>query len=139
MPDPARRVLVVGIDGVRLDTLDRLTTPHLDALATEGFLVPVEVDDRTPTMSGPCWATIVTGVTADRHGVWSNNFTGHRLSAFPDFATRLAVKDGRRTFVAAGWEPLMQARGGGPLFAAPSRSVYISPTEDTPAAWEHCD
>ncbi len=139
MPDPARRVLVVGIDGVRLDTLDRLTTPHLDALAAEGFLTPVQVDDRTPTMSGPCWATIVTGVTADRHGVWSNDFTGHRLAVFPDFATRLAVKDGRRTFVAAGWEPLMQARGGSPLFTAPSRSVYISPIADTPEAWEHCD
>lgn len=139
MPDPAPRVLVVGIDGVRLDTLNRLATPHLDALAAEGFLAPVEVDAHTPTMSGPCWATVVTGVTVARHGVWSNDFTGHRLDVFPDFATRLAVQDGRRTFVAAGWQPLMQARSGGPLFAAPSRSVYVSPTEDTPEAWEHCD
>ncbi|WP_262388240.1 HAD family hydrolase [Streptomyces parvus] len=29
----ARRVLVVGIDGVRLDTLRRVPTPHLDAVA----------------------------------------------------------------------------------------------------------
>ncbi|WAZ25942.1 HAD-IA family hydrolase [Streptomyces cinnabarinus] len=139
MPAPAHRVLVVGIDGVRLDTLNRLATPHLDALAAEGFRAPVEVDARTPTMSGPCWATVVTGVTVARHGVWSNDFTGHRLDVFPDFATRLAVQGGLRTFVAAGWQPLLQARAGGPLFAAPSRSVYISPTADTPEAWEHCD
>ncbi|CCK25343.1 type I phosphodiesterase/nucleotide pyrophosphatase [Streptomyces davaonensis JCM 4913] len=139
MPAPAHRVLVVGIDGVRLDTLNRLPTPHLDTLAAEGFLRPVEVDAQTPTMSGPCWATVVTGVTVARHGVWSNDFTGHRLDVFPDFATRLTAQGGLRTFVAAGWQPLMQAHAGGPLFAAPSRSVYISPTEDTPEAWEHCD
>ncbi|MES5820412.1 HAD-IA family hydrolase [Streptomyces sp. RG80] len=133
------RVLVVGIDGVRLDVLRRLPTPHLDALAADGFLTPVEVDAGTPTMSGPCWATIVTGVSVTKHGVWSNNFTGHRLDVFPDFATRLAEKDGRRTFVAAGWSPLMQVRNGGPLFRAPSRSLYIAPTEDTPEAWEECD
>ncbi|MFE6334636.1 HAD-IA family hydrolase [Streptomyces sp. NPDC057798] len=139
MPGAAHRVLVVGIDGVRLDTLNRLATPHLDALAAEGFLAPIEVDEETPTMSGPCWATVVTGVTVARHGVWSNDFTGHRLDVFPDFTTRLAVQDGLRTFVAAGWEPLLQSRTGGPLFAAPSRSVYVSPTADTAEAWERCD
>ncbi|MGQ4387834.1 HAD-IA family hydrolase [Streptomyces sp. SAS_270] len=133
----ARRVLVVGIDGVRLDVLRRLPTPHLDALAADGFLAPVEVDDRTPTMSGPCWATIVTGVGVDKHGVWSNDFSGHRLDVFPDFATRLAQRG--RTFVAAGWRPLMQTADGGPLFRAPSRSVYVAPSADTPQAWEECD
>ncbi|MCX5563228.1 alkaline phosphatase family protein [Streptomyces sp. NBC_00038] len=139
MPTPADRVLVVGIDGVRLDVLRRLPTPHLDALAADGFRTPVEVDARTPTMSGPCWATVVTGVGVDKHGVWSNDFTGHRLDVFPDFATRLARQDGRRTFVAAGWQPLMQVRDGGPLFRAPSRSAYIAPAEDAPEAWETCD
>lgn len=105
MHEAAHRVLVVGIDGVRLDVLNRLPTPHLDTLAAEGFLAPIEVDADTPTMSGPCWATVVTGVTVAKHGVWSNDFTGNRLDVFPDFATRLAVQDGRRTFVAAGWQP----------------------------------
>ncbi|PWI14719.1 phosphodiesterase [Streptomyces sp. Act143] len=133
------RVLVVGIDGVRLDVLRRLPTPHLDALAADGFLAPVEVDADTPTMSGPCWATIVTGVRPAKHGVWSNDFTGHRLDVFPDFATRLAEQDGHRTFVAAAWRPLLQVRDGGPLFRAPSRSVFIAPAADTPEAWERCD
>ncbi|MFF1769368.1 alkaline phosphatase family protein [Streptomyces sp. NPDC058249] len=139
MSEAVHRVLVVGIDGVRLDTLNRLSTPHLDSLAADGFLTPIEVDDRTPTMSGPCWATIVTGVGVEKHGVWSNDFSGHRLDVFPDFATRLAGRNGRRTFVAAGWQPLLQARDGGPLFRAPSRTAYVSPAEDTPEAWETCD
>ncbi|MCS0602621.1 HAD-IA family hydrolase [Streptomyces sp. LP11] len=136
---PARRVLVVGIDGVRLDTLRRLPTPHLDALAAAGFLAPVRVEEDTPTMSGPCWATVVTGVSVAKHAVWSNDFTGHRLDVFPDFATRLDQQDGRRTFVAAGWRPLMLPRDGGPLFRAPSATVHIAPRADTPEAWEECD
>lgn len=141
-PRANRRVLVIGIDGVRLDVLARLPTPHLDALAERGFLAPVEVDEHTPTMSGPCWATIVTGVTAVKHGVWSNHFGNNRLSVFPDFATRLTTQDGRRTFVAAGWQPLLLARDGGPLFGAPGRwsppaTPSPSPTWRSPRTRRH--
>ncbi|MFE3106304.1 alkaline phosphatase family protein [Kitasatospora indigofera] len=133
------RVLVVGIDGVRHDLLSEVAMPRLAEVAGAGFLVPVEVDADTPTMSGPCWATIVTGVTAAKHGVWGNHLAGNRLDVFPDFATRLAKLDGRRTFVAAGWEPLMLAMSGGPLFRAPGRSSYVAPAADTPEAWEEVD
>ncbi|MFE1804592.1 alkaline phosphatase family protein [Streptomyces sp. NPDC059533] len=133
------RVLVVGIDGVRLDLLPEVDTPHLDGIARTGFLAPVEVDADTPTMSGPCWATIVTGVGVAKHGVWGNRFDGHRLDVFPDFTTRLAADCGRRTFAVGGWEPLFLARQGGPLFAAPTRLGYVAPREDTPGAWEEAD
>ncbi|GAA2148035.1 alkaline phosphatase family protein [Kitasatospora kazusensis] len=138
-PVGPRRVLVVGIDGVRLDLLPELRTPHLDSFAAEGFLAPVQVDEATPTMSGPCWATITTGVGVAKHGVLGNHLGGNRLDVFPDFTTRLAAVHGRRTFAAGGWEPLFLARSGGPLFAAPGRLSYIAPLEDTPEAWEVCD
>ena len=60
-----RRVLVVGIDGVRLDMLGEVATPHLDSVIARGFLARVEVEPDAPSLSGPCWATIVTGVTQD--------------------------------------------------------------------------
>ncbi|MFJ1702409.1 alkaline phosphatase family protein [Kitasatospora sp. NPDC088346] len=138
-PTGPRRVLVVGIDGVRLDLLPELHTPHLDAVAKAGFLAPVLVDDATPTMSGPCWATITTGVGVAKHGVLGNHLGGNRLDVFPDFTTRLAATHRRRTFAAGGWEPLFLARSGGPLFAAPGRLSYVAPLEDTPQAWEVCD
>ncbi|MFE0459523.1 alkaline phosphatase family protein [Kitasatospora sp. NPDC058965] len=138
-PAGPRRVLVVGIDGVRLDLLDQLATPALDEVAAAGFLAPVEVDEATPTMSGPCWATIVTGVTVAKHGVFGNHFGGNRLDVFPDFTTRLARTHRRRTFAVGGWDPLFLAREGGPLFAAPGRLSYVGPLEDTPEAWEVCD
>lgn len=138
-PRGRRRVLVVGIDGVRLDVLQAVPTPHLDGIAAAGFLGRIDIDATTPTMSGPCWATIATGVGVAKHGVYGNHFGGHRLDVFPDFATRLARQDGRRTFTAGGWEPLFLARDGGPLFAAPGRLSYIAPRADTCEAWEACD
>ncbi|GAA2819493.1 alkaline phosphatase family protein [Kitasatospora sp. CM 4170] len=138
-PLPRPRVLVVGIDGVRYDLLDQVPMPRLTEVAEAGFLAPVTVADSTPTMSGPCWATIVTGVEPAKHGVWGNHLGGNRLDVFPDFATRLARQDGRRTFVAAGWDPLMIKESGGPLFRAPGRLSYIAPAADTPEAWEAVD
>ncbi|WP_051804416.1 alkaline phosphatase family protein [Streptomyces griseus] len=133
------RVLVIGIDGVRLDLLPSLDTPHLDGVARDGFLAPVEVDAATPTMSGPCWTTIATGVGVAKHGVWGNRLDGNRLDVFPDFATRLAADCGRRTFAVGGWEPLFLARQGGPLFTAPTRLGYVAPRADTPEGWEEVD
>lgn len=122
----ASRVLVIGIDGVRLDVLRATATPHLDAVAAEGFLAPVRIDDATPTWSGPCWATIVTGVSAAKHGVLHNIFTGHRLADHPDFLT-LASMAGKRTYLSVGsWEPLATAACGGPLFTAPDRVTFTS-------------
>ncbi|GAA1366260.1 HAD-IA family hydrolase [Streptomyces beijiangensis] len=137
--DRARRVLVVGIDGVRLDTLRTVDTPHLDSVEAAGFLAPVEIRPGTPTMSGPCWATIVTGVSVDKHAVWSNDFSGNRLTVFPDFTTRLTRGDGRRTYVAAGWQPLVTVADGGPLFREPSRLSHAAPAAETCEDWEAVD
>ncbi|MBT2395934.1 alkaline phosphatase family protein [Streptomyces sp. ISL-100] len=139
MPVARPRVLVVGIDGVRLDTLDRVAAPHLDSVAAAGFLTPVTIDAGTPTMSGPCWATTVTGVRIEKHGVWSNTFTGHRLDVFPDFTTRLHRQDGRHTYVAAGWQPLLTVADGGPLFRAPGRMCHVAAPAETPEAWDATD
>ena len=122
----ASHVLVVGIDGVRLDVLRATQTPNIDAVAAAGFLAPIRIDDATPTWSGPCWATIVTGVSVARHNICHNVFTGHRLSEYPDFLT-LASMSGRRSYLSVGsWEPLATAACGGPLFAAPDRVTFTS-------------
>ncbi|MFF3159660.1 alkaline phosphatase family protein [Streptomyces sp. NPDC057910] len=138
-PAGPRRVLVVGIDGVRFDMLAQLHTPHLDSVADAGFLAPVMVDPASPTLSGPGWATITTGVGVAKHGVYGNHLGGNRLDAFPDFTTRLAAVHRRRTLAVGGWEPLFLNREGGALFKGPSRLSYIAPREETPEAWEACD
>ncbi|MFD0637849.1 alkaline phosphatase family protein [Catenulispora yoronensis] len=126
------RVLVIGIDGVRLDVLRdaRVGTPHLDAIAAAGFLAPVWIEEGTPTWSGPCWATIATGVSAAKHGVLHNVFPDHNLATYPDFLT-LASLSGKRTYLSVGsWEPLATSACGGPLFGAPDRLTFTSYGKD---------
>jgi hypothetical protein len=111
-------VLVLGIDGVRHDALCAASTPALDRLAATGYRVPVPVAADSPTISGPCWTTIATGLPAPVHGVWDNVTPGHPVR--PDFLSRIrAARPGAVTFAAAGWAPLVRPVGCGPIFAGP--------------------
>lgn len=132
-----RNVLVIGVDGVRYDTLLGVRTPVLDMIAQEGFLRAVQVHPAGPTISGPSWATIVTGVSATVHGIQDNNLEPNHLADNPDFV-HLARLDGLQTFIGADWAPLVTSESGGPLFAdggfLPDRGV-----RDEPAEWHRVD
>jgi predicted AlkP superfamily pyrophosphatase or phosphodiesterase len=142
-------VLVVGVDGVRFDSLGPRSAPSVWALGQAGFLAPVPVDEATPTWSGPCWATIATGTGVAGHGITGNDLTGHRLGEHPDFVT-LATRAGLPTLLAvSGWPPLALAEDGGPLFAeagtreftaVPQTSLaWDAAAEDGLAAWDAAD
>ncbi len=134
-----RHVLVIGVDGVRFDLLGPETTPVTWALGHDGFLAPVVIDAATPTISGPCWATIVTGTGVDRHRITGNDLTGHRLADHPDFVT-VATRAGLPTLLAvSGWPPLALAEDGGPMFAEASRREFVAVAETSIAAWHEAD
>lgn len=112
----ATHVMLVGIDGLYLPVLlaEPLCGPALSSLAEHG--VHVDMSMPAPTLSGPGWATLLTGVTADVHGVRDNSFFGNRLPAHPDLLSRAFYADQSTvTFAAAGWSPLVDARGPGPV------------------------
>ena len=134
-----RHVLVVGVDGVRFDLLGPDATPVIWALGRDGFVAPVVIDARTPTMSGPCWATIVTGTGVAGHRVTGNDLTGHRLADHPDFVT-VATRAGLPTLLAvSGWPPLALPQDGGPMFAEASRREFVAVAENSMAAWYEAD
>jgi predicted AlkP superfamily pyrophosphatase or phosphodiesterase len=116
---PTRHAVIVGIDGVRLDTLRAASTPALAALAGRGFLSVVRVNDAAPTISGPGWSTILTGVLATDHGILGNDFSPNRLDDFPDVVAQIttALPD-VASYVNASWAPLVTSASGGPLFRA---------------------
>jgi predicted AlkP superfamily pyrophosphatase or phosphodiesterase len=134
-----RHVLVVGVDGVRFDLLGPDTTPVIWALGCDGFVAPVVIDAGTPTLSGPCWATIVTGTGVAGHGITGNDLTGHRLADHPDFVT-VATRAGLPTLLAvSGWPPLALPQDGGPMFAEASRREFVAVAETSVAAWHEAD
>jgi predicted AlkP superfamily phosphohydrolase/phosphomutase len=90
--DPrVRKVLFVGIDGVRTDALQTARTPHLDGLRRRGaFAYDTQIlGERyrlNDTISAPGWSSILTGVWADKHGVHDSRFEGRTLNSIPTFS-----------------------------------------------------
>jgi len=100
---------------VRVDVLKDVATPNMDALATAGFF-SVEATNVRPTISGPCWSSMLIGAGPDKHGVLNNNFATNHYSEYPDFLTRIeGLRPELGTFAALDWLPLGGTEGGGPL------------------------
>ena len=55
------KVLLIGIDGVRPDVLTGVPTPNLDGLIGSGAYT-AETTTTTPSVSGPSWSSMLTGV-----------------------------------------------------------------------------
>ncbi|MFK0168530.1 alkaline phosphatase family protein [Streptomyces sp. NPDC090306] len=103
------KVLVIGLDGTLLSRVKDADAPHLDALMAAGLTAPSSIyaNPFAPTLSGPGWSTIITGVWPDKHNVMDNNFTGQRFAQYPDFLTRIeTAKPSLSTYAVSSWAPL---------------------------------
>lgn len=109
------KILLVGIDGLILKTaLDSGRAPVLTSLRDKGYFSELTVD--APTYSGPGWSTLLTGSTHAQHQVTDNRFIGHALLHRPDLLSRAFYQDqSTRTFAAAGWSPIVDPTGLGPI------------------------
>src|SRR5699024_3489756 len=137
----ATHVLSSGIDAARYDTRGEVPTPHLDTIAAAGFHRSVRVHPEVPTISGPSWATMLTGVLPASHRIRDNDLTGNPLAANPD-VVHLArrASPGLQTFIGADWQPLVTSHSGGPLLADGGFLPDNPRGPDTlPADWHRAD
>lgn len=107
--EKARKLLVVGMDGLNWDSVVAADAPQLDALAAQGSLGRslVQCPTLADSSSGPGWSNIATGVWPDRHGVRNNTFAGKQYEANPDFLTRIErANPALATYSAVDWAPL---------------------------------
>lgn len=110
----AKKVLIIGIDGLRPDALAVAKTPFLDALIKDGayadntqILGPRY--QKNDTVSGPGWSSILTGVWADKHGVHGNDFRKTNFESYPHFFRRLKeVRPKARTASFVSWKPIAE-------------------------------
>jgi len=115
-----KRVLYIGVDGCRTDALvaamERGLAPQMKALSeSESGLLSRQVyaggEIGTPThqrtVSGPGWASLLTGFWIDGHGIKDNSFVGARLQTHPHFMRRIKEVN-PRAFCAsfADWPPI---------------------------------
>ncbi len=114
---PAKKVLLIGLDGVRVDVMAEAATPYLDSLAADGVFTD-RARTGDPTVSGPGWSSMLTGVWPAKHGVHGNDFTGNDYARYPDFLTRLERIDSAfGTYAVIDWPPLGTTADGGPLLS----------------------
>lgn len=116
-PTPTPKVLLIGLDGVRVDKLREADTPHIDSLIDAGAFTG-SARTASPTVSGPSWSSMLTGVWPEKHGVFGNEFSANRYRDYPDFLTRLEQADSSHgTYAVVDWPPLGTPTDGGPLLS----------------------
>ena len=110
-----KKVLLIGLDGVRPDILAEVATPNIDALISDGAF---SSSARTgyPNVSGPGWSSMLIGVWPEKHGVTNNDFENKHYDEYPDFLTRIeSVRPELNTFAVADWLPMVTDDHNGPI------------------------
>lgn len=77
-----KKVLTIGLDGVRADALAAAATPNIDSLLNGTFfgtggpsgIFAMNAQAEHLTFSGPGWGAYLTGLHVDRHGADTNEF-----------------------------------------------------------------
>ncbi|MDB5047439.1 MAG: hypothetical protein JWO30_510 [Fibrobacteres bacterium] len=86
-----RKILIIGIDGLRPDALLSGHAPNLKALIRSGAFASDASADSI-TRSGPGWASVLTGVWHDKHHVYDNKIDAFNGGAYPAFFKHLKEK-----------------------------------------------
>ncbi|MGD9636519.1 MAG: alkaline phosphatase family protein, partial [Pirellulales bacterium] len=109
------RVLIIGIDGAGGRYGPAADTPNIDSLVANGaarfdFYNEGGLVQNPPPgygASGVNWSTIVTGASAEHHGVTDNSFAGSKFNNYPHFFKYIQEHDPtsyRASIVS--WEPI---------------------------------
>lgn len=105
-PELPPKVLVIGVDGLRGDAIAGADTPALDGLLDGAASTMTAMTQLgAPTVSGPGWTSILTGVDADKHLIYGNGGWDLMDRAYPTFIAR-AHDLGFSTAAAIHWLPI---------------------------------
>ncbi|MFF2549541.1 alkaline phosphatase family protein [Nocardia sp. NPDC058058] len=107
------KVVVIGLDGTMYKKVQEAKAPNLLKLAGEGTLGQTSIAPHT-TISGPSWATVLTGVWDTKHGIYDNNVTTAPFVKYPTAFTQLEKADpGLKTESFASWGTIATMAGSG--------------------------
>ncbi|MFC9438173.1 alkaline phosphatase family protein [Nocardia sp. NPDC057030] len=128
--DRVDKVVLIGLDGLMYDKVLQVEAPNLIRLAAEGLLSRSSIAPHI-TISGPSWATVLTGVWDRKHGIEDNTFTAAPFAKYPTVFTRIERADpARKTHSIATWDQIATMSGSGD----PRADVVVStpPVPDDP-------
>lgn len=103
---PERKVLFIGIDGLRSDAFMQANTPNLDALFQQGCYTFTSWHLGI-TISAPSWSDMLCGVWENKHGVTNNSYTNSDYNTYPYFVTRAKeVRPDLKAVQITSWAPM---------------------------------
>lgn len=107
------KVVVIGLDGTMYNKIQAAKAPTLLKLASEGTLGQTSIAPHT-TISGPSWATVLTGVWDTKHGIYDNNVTTAPFAKYPTAFTQLEkANSALKTESIASWGTIAIMAGSG--------------------------
>ncbi|WP_442591307.1 LamG-like jellyroll fold domain-containing protein [Pedobacter sp. AW31-3R] len=94
-----KKILVIGVDGIINTAIDYAATPAIDKLTADASY-SMNGYGGVPAYASSGWASLLTGVSSDKHGVSVNqSFSGNRFSQYPSVVSR--IKSGVASIVVA--------------------------------------
>src|ERR1700756_2548764 len=72
-PVRAPQVIVIGLDGLSVDGVNRAPSPHLHDLMDHAAWT-LEARGVMPTLSSPNWESAIGGAPPEQHGITSNGY-----------------------------------------------------------------
>ena len=88
---PKPKVLLIGVDGVRVEAFWAADVPNMKGLVEAGCWTDEASTDQH-TISGAGWSNILTGVWSEKHCSPDNGFKRVRYDQYPHFFARLREK-----------------------------------------------
>ena len=93
--NPIQHVVLLALDGISIEGLQEAHTPNIDRLGDAGVFLS-RSRGVMPTKSSPNWASILTGVYPNTHGIHSNQwwwFRFKRRLGYPTIFTAIKKSD----------------------------------------------
>lgn len=101
-----KKVLLVGIDGLRADVVGMTPLPNIRRLQSMGtYSFWADVQSSASAVSGPGWASMFTGVEPSKHLVSGNGDLGDR--AYPTVFKTVKDTFGLKIAASVSWHPLV--------------------------------
>ena len=95
----AKKILVIGVDGIINTAIDYAATPGIGALKANASY-SMSGYGGVPAYGSSGWSTMLTGVSADKHGVSINeSFSDNNFTQYPSVVSRM--KAARSSLVVA--------------------------------------
>lgn len=92
-----KKILVIGVDGIINTAIDYAATPGIHQLIANASY-SMNGYGGIPAYTSSGWATLLTGVSADKHGVTTNlSFAGNKFGQYPSVVSR--IKSGTPSIV----------------------------------------